>query len=56
MSFDDDWNLVTLLKIPKKEIRINVSNNVTLNKNLIERFSVSKQLTIKKFSLYTASS
>lgn len=42
VEFDDDWNIVILLKIPTKKVKPNVHNRVVINKTLIEKYSVLK--------------
>ena len=40
VEFDDDWNLVRLLKIPTKEVSHNIHNRVVINKKLVEDYGV----------------
>lgn len=40
VEFDDDWNLVKLLKIPTSEVQYNKHNRVVLNKELVQKFTV----------------
>lgn len=40
IEFDNDWNIVKLLKIPTKEVKPNVHMSVQLSKNLVERYSI----------------
>jgi len=40
VEFDDDWNIVKLLKIPSNEVRPNKYNRVPLTKSLVSRFSI----------------
>ncbi len=40
VEFDDDWNLVKLLKIPTSEVQYNKYKRVILNKELVKKFTV----------------
>jgi hypothetical protein len=40
VEFDDDWELVKLLKIPTNEITYNKHNRVIINKNLVEKYGI----------------
>lgn len=40
VEFDDDWNLVKLLRIPTSEVQYNKYKRVILNKNLVNKFTV----------------
>ncbi len=40
VEFDDDWNLIKLLKIPSFEIKPTKYDRVNVNKELVEKYSV----------------
>jgi len=39
-GFDDDWNLIHLLKIPRSSVKPNMHNRVIVNQELIRKFDI----------------
>lgn len=40
VEFDDDWDLSKLLKIPTSQVTYNKHDRVSVNKSLVEKFSI----------------
>lgn len=42
IEFDNNWNMVKLLKIPSNKVKPNIYNRVHITKSLVEKYSIRK--------------